>query len=661
MHDEAGLDAVAELAHVRERVLDLIVELRDRAHTQRHDDQIGGQHALLTGGDGGNGHTGTVYAQDPVAEDGLNAGVLGVEQVEAVVGVGRDLVGHHVHDGDGVVLREHARGLQTGLTGAEHDDLLAGDGGLAADILAHAQHVFAAESVDRRDELVRAGRDEHSVGIHGAQHLRGALGVELHTDAEFADHALVVVDEPAELVFADRSVGEVHCAADAVGLFKHGHVKAALGERHGGFQSGRACADDGHGQMIAVDVELCGHAVFAAASGVHGAAGLLRAEGRLGQAVHARHAVFELILAPLRDLVAELRLGEQLAAEGHGVALTVADDAVDVVGMAQRAAGRDRDADAVFHDLGIGDLPALFPVAVGAHAGQARHHAAAVDGDEAHAVLLEQRRRAAEPGHAGLAAVAVRAVHLRHDLHVGAGLPDAVDDLEREAHGVVHVLRAVFVRAVVEVRAVELLGQVVVRHVPLDGVGAGLGTADGRVDIFLLHLLDHLAGHIVDCDQLRAVGLDVVRLRVGQVAGHPELAGELRALVVHSVDRRLEAGDILVVVEEGLLMLAVPLGLDAHDARGDERGAAVGDGAVVFNVFLTDEAVGAEILGHCREDHAVAQLHVADFQRLEKFSHDRLYSFLDLSVAARLSARGSSDRSCICARRRPRRAWRTSG
>ena len=229
--------------------------------------------------------------------------------------------------------------------------------------------------------------------------------------------------------------------------------------------------------MVAVDVELCGHAVFAAASGVHGAAGLLRAEGRLGQAVHARYAVFELILAPLRDLAAELRLGEQLAAEGHGVALAVADDAVDVVGMAQRAAGRDRDADAVFHDLGIGDLPALFPVAVGAHTGQARHHAAAVDGDEAHAVLLEQRRRAAEPGHAGLAVVAVRAVHLRHDLHVGAGLPDAVDDLEREAHGVVHVLRAVFVRAVVEVRAVELLGQVVVRHVPLDGVGAGLGTA----------------------------------------------------------------------------------------------------------------------------------------------------------------------------------------
>ena len=65
------------------------------------------------------------------------------------------------------------------------------------------------------------------------------------------------------------------------------------------------------------------------------AAGLLRAEGRLGQAVHARHAVFELILAALRDLAAELRLGEQLAAEGHGVALAVADDAVDVVGMAQ--------------------------------------------------------------------------------------------------------------------------------------------------------------------------------------------------------------------------------------------------------------------------------------------------------------------------------------
>lgn len=147
------------------------------------------------------------------------------------------------------------------------------------------------------------------------------------------------------------------------------------------------------------------------------------------------------------------------------------------------------------------------------------------------------------------------------------------------------------------------------------------------------HLLDHLAGHIVDRDQLRAVGLDVVRLRVGQVARASRAGRRTSRPRRARVDRRLEAGNILVVVEEGLLMLAVPLGLDAHDARGDERGAAVGDGAVVFNVFLTDEAVRAEILGHRREDHAVAQLHIADFQRLEKFSHDRLYSFLDLSVS----------------------------
>ena len=199
------------------------------------------------------------------------------------------------------------------------------------------------------------------------------------------------------------------------------------------------------------------------------------------------------------------------------------------------------------------------------------------------------------------------------------------------------------------------------RHVPLYCVGAGLRAADGGLDIFLLHLADHLAGHVVDGDQLRAVGLYIVGLSVGQMAGHPELTGELRALAVDGVDSGLEAGDVLVIVEEGLLVLAVPLGLNAHDARGYHGGAAVGDGAVVLYIFVADVAVGAEIFCHCGQDNSVAQLHIADFQRLEKFSHDRLYSFLDLSVAARLSARGSSDRSCICARRRPRRAWRTSG
>ena len=80
----------------------------------------------------------------------------------------------------------------------------------------------------------------------------------------------------------------------------------------------------------------------------------------------------------------------------------------------------------------------------------------------------------------------VAAVHLGDDLNAGAGGLDAVDDLDGEAHGVLDVLRAVLVGPVVEIGAVELLGQVVVGHVPLDGVGAGFGAAHRGVHVLLL-------------------------------------------------------------------------------------------------------------------------------------------------------------------------------
>ena len=220
--------------------------------------------------------------------------------------------------------------------------------------------------------------------------------------------------------------------------------------------------------------------------GVHGAAGLIRTELGLGQAVHAGDAELQLVLAAFGDLVAELGLGEELTAQRDEVALAGFDDGVDVIRVPQGAAGGHGDGDALFHDLGEGHLPALLLVAVGAHAGQAGDDAAAVDGYHGHAVLLEDDGRVAQPLHGGGALVEVAAVHLGDDLNAGAGGLDAVDDLDGEAHGVLDVLRAVLVGPVVEIGAVELLGQVVVGHVPLDGVGAGFGAAHRGVHVLLL-------------------------------------------------------------------------------------------------------------------------------------------------------------------------------
>ena len=90
-----GVRPVAELYNEIKDAFPHVCKLGDRAHTQRPADPIGGQHAPLAGGDGRPGPTGAVHAPDPVAEDGLNAGVLGGDQVGGVVGVSRGPVGHH--------------------------------------------------------------------------------------------------------------------------------------------------------------------------------------------------------------------------------------------------------------------------------------------------------------------------------------------------------------------------------------------------------------------------------------------------------------------------------------------------------------------------------------------------------------------------------------
>lgn len=258
MYDEAGLHTVAELDNMLELILYLVIEAGYGANAESDNDEVAGDDRLGTGVHVGGGYVVGSDTQYLVAEQGLYAGVLGIEEVKTVVGIGGDGVRHHVDNGDVVAGGEHSRGLETGLACAEDNDLLAGDLGLLSDIIAHADDVVGLYALYRGDELVGTGRNERGIRLHLAQHLGGALGIELDADVELLYHALIVVDEPAELVLANRGVSEVDGAAETVGLFKYGDIEAALGERNGGFQTGRACADYCDGQTVAVYVEGAG-------------------------------------------------------------------------------------------------------------------------------------------------------------------------------------------------------------------------------------------------------------------------------------------------------------------------------------------------------------------------------------------------------------------
>ena len=328
--------------------------------------------------------------------------------------------------------------------------------------------------------------------------------------------------------------------------------------------------------------------------------------------MHAGDAELQLVLAALGDLVAELGLGEELTAQRDEVALAGFDDGVDVIRVPQGAAGGHGDGDALFHDLGEGHLPALLLVAVGAHAGQAGDDAAAVDGYHGHAVLLEDDGRVAQPLHGGGALVEVAAVHLGDDLNAGAGGLDAVDDLDGEAHGVLDVLRAVLVGPVVEVGAEELLAEVVVRIVPLDGVHAAGGAAQAGSDILALDVQYLVLGELVDYGDVLSA-LNGVGVGVGRAAGHPGLEGDLRAGGVHRRDRLLKLGYVLVVSKAGLGgHRAGPAEVYRHDAHGDHGHAALGHCFIIADIVLGGKSIFTQVTRHCRYDNPVLQDHFAN-------------------------------------------------
>ena len=80
----------------------------------------------------------------------------------------------------------------------------------------------------------------------------------------------------------------------------------------------------------------------------------------------------------------------------------------------------------------------------------------------------------------------------------------------------------------VQVGAEELLAEVVVRIVPLDGVHAAGGAAQAGSDILALDVQYLVLGELVDYGDVLSA-LNGVGVGVGRAAGHPGLEGDLRA------------------------------------------------------------------------------------------------------------------------------------
>ena len=341
-----------------------------------------------------------------------------------------------------------------------------------------------------------------------------------------------------------------------------------------------------------------------------------------------------------------MRVTDRGAAERDQIALALADDRVHIGRVLEVAARGNGDGHRVLDDLGVFDLPALGTVTVAAHALQTGQAAAAVDGDECDAGLLQLFGAGREQLGRDVVVDDLAAVELCDQLHVAVarGVERPARERERlsgEAHGVFHALLAVFIRAAVEVGAEKLLAQIVVGVVPLDHVGAGHRAAQRSRGILLLNVVDLIHREAVDDrDVLRA--LDRICIGIRGAAGHPGLQARLRAARMNGGDRPRQAGDVFIIAEAGLRgHRAGPVEIDRHDTDRHHGNAALCDRTQVLDIGIRDITVLAEVARHRRHDHSVFQDHVADAHRLQKaVRHSCLVSFSVFRGCVLINAHG---------------------
>ncbi len=214
-----------------------------------------------------------------------------------------------------------------------------------------------------------------------------------------------------------------------------------------------------------------------------------------------------------------------------------------------------------------------------------------------------------------------------------------VDHLEDEA-GAVLEGAAVAVLPTVRDRREELVEEVAVGGVDLDGVEARRDGTPGGVGEGLHHLVDLLdrerrwCGVPLERDLRRRNGPPAAVLnrdgagpRVPRAVGGrlPTGVGELdpdgRALVVHEADDPSPRLGLLLVPDARVLWRDAALGHDRRRLRHHQPEAAGGAGAEVHEVPVVRHAVDRGVLAHGRQPDAVARGQRPQRDRLEQLRH----------------------------------------
>ena len=504
------------------------------------------------------------------------------------------------------MLDEELRGLAANAAAAEDDGFTVRHGLAGQHVLSHVDVLRGVETRDVRGDKVRAGGDDHVIGLDFLDELGRDGDAGLDLDA----HTLALLGVPhdgvGEGLLLRGLSGEHKVAARGVGGFIDGRIVAAGLEVLGCHQTADAGADD---HDVLGLLRLRETLVLQAERRVAGAGDVLglRVDDLVIAALGAADAAADLRLTAFHGLVAPFGISELRTADGDHVNLALTDELIGQSGVDDAADADDRDiharldgGDVVHVEAGLQVVGRHFVhgrEAAGVAAGQVDRINTGLGGpvDELHGLVLR--------GHGREHLVdGVQTHEQRHVFrHVLAHL---ADDFEIEAAAVLQALVAILVGALVERGVHEFVRQVSVRAVELERVKAGLDGELGGVAELLDDLVDALDGQRVR--RLKLVGL------VEELFGHEAAVPDLHAcFAAGRVDR---VGDLAQLVSVVLIIKAevqvcMALGADGDELDNVQTAAAGCARRVVGGEILADIVLVLDHLGvHTRQDHTVFQL-----------------------------------------------------
>ena len=453
----------------------------------------------------------------------------------------------HLHNrnfaGGAPILQEHLRGLQSGQSGSDDDNLACGLR-LPTDHIFRCDHVRSVRTGHRRDDRLRSAGHNHAGRIQFFHLLNRCFFAQSPLDVQsiqLRDHR---VHHVGDFIFERRLVSDVQRAAGLLVFIEQNRRVPAEREHSGRLHAGRTGADHSDFTSRAV-LAILRKLDFPGSPRVDGAANRqVQTEDAL-PAIQASDALSDLFALSGLCFIHECGVGQLGSSHANEIADAFLEQLLRKLRILNGIGGDHRDVQCCL--VGLCDM--LLPsrligerLAVRVRVSGASH--ADVDGVDAQTLQILRDLDALLHVQETFDRRHLIAAHTYEKRVLGPEFfPDPRDDLRDKAAAVFHA-PAVFIGPAVIVTAEEFRQQIPMCRVKLHAIITGLFAANGGVDELALHPFDilksHLTGNGSSVRNRHCARRDVVASRIGRVGRRPgvvQLRDDAAVIHMHCIDQ----------------------------------------------------------------------------------------------------------------------------